>query len=54
MGTQSGTPTSSPPREQPLQEDDGIAVLRGNLAPRGAIVKPAAASHELLVHRDQQ
>jgi hypothetical protein len=42
------------PREQPLQEDDGIAVLRGNLAPRGAIVKPAAASPELLVHRDQQ
>lgn len=42
------------PPEQPLQEDDGIAVLRGNLAPRGAIVKPAAASPELLVHRDQQ
>jgi dihydroxy-acid dehydratase len=39
------------PREQPLQEDAGIAVLRGNLAPRGAIVKPAAASPELLVHR---
>ena len=39
------------PREKPLQEDAGIAVLRGNLAPRGAIVKPAAASPELLVHR---
>jgi dihydroxy-acid dehydratase len=39
------------PREMPLQEDAGIAVLRGNLAPRGAIVKPAAASPELLVHR---
>jgi dihydroxy-acid dehydratase len=39
------------PRDQPLQEDAGIAVLRGNLAPRGAIVKPAAASPELLVHR---
>src|ERR671913_416057 len=39
------------PRERPLQEDAGIAVLRGNLAPRGAIVKPAAASPELLVHR---
>ncbi|HZA32283.1 MAG TPA: IlvD/Edd family dehydratase [Propionibacteriaceae bacterium] len=39
------------PRQQPLQEDAGIAVLRGNLAPRGAIVKPAAASPELLVHR---
>ena len=39
------------PREQPLQPDAGIAVLRGNLAPRGAIVKPAAASPHLLVHR---
>ena len=39
------------PRQQPLQEDAGIAVLRGNLAPRGAIVKPAAASPELLVHQ---
>ena len=39
------------PRQQPLQENAGIAVLRGNLAPRGAIVKPAAASPDLLVHR---
>jgi dihydroxy-acid dehydratase len=39
------------PRQQPLQQNAGIAVLRGNLAPRGAIVKPAAASPELLVHR---
>src|SRR3954447_25473284 len=39
------------PRETPLQADAGIAVLRGNLAPDGAIVKPAAAIEELLVHR---
>lgn len=39
------------PRERPLMTDAGIAVLRGNLAPRGAIIKPAAASPELLVHR---
>lgn len=38
-------------REKPLQSDAGIAVLYGNLAPRGAIVKPAAASPELLRHR---
>jgi dihydroxy-acid dehydratase len=38
-------------REEPLQRDAGIKVLRGNLAPRGAIVKPAAASPDLLVHR---
>ncbi len=38
-------------RERPLLADAGIAVLRGNLAPRGAIVKPAAASPHLLTHR---
>ena len=39
------------PREQPLQAQAGIAVLRGNLAPTGAVIKPAAASPELLQHR---
>ena len=39
------------PRERPLLPDAGIAVLRGNLAPSGAIVKPAAASAHLLHHR---
>jgi dihydroxy-acid dehydratase len=38
-------------RDQPLIPAAGIAVLRGNLAPDGAIIKPAAASPELLVHR---
>jgi dihydroxy-acid dehydratase len=36
---------------QPLQEKAGIAVLRGSLAPRGAIVKPSAATPRLLTHR---
>jgi dihydroxy-acid dehydratase len=36
---------------QPLMESAGIAVLRGNLAPNGAIIKPSAASPELLTHR---
>jgi L-arabonate dehydrase len=35
----------------PLQHDAGIAVLHGNLAPNGAIIKPSAATPELLVHR---
>lgn len=39
------------PRSAPLIEDAGMAVVRGNLAPGGAIVKPAAASPHLLVHR---
>jgi len=38
-------------RDEPLQRDAGIAVLRGNLAPAGALIKPAAASPELLRHR---
>jgi len=38
-------------RAAPLLPAAGIAVLRGNLAPDGAIVKPAAASPELLRHR---
>lgn len=38
-------------RDRPLQERAGIAVLRGNLAPGGAIVKPSAATPALLQHR---
>jgi dihydroxy-acid dehydratase len=38
-------------RTAPLQDDAGIAVLRGDLAPDGAVIKPAAASAELLQHR---
>jgi dihydroxy-acid dehydratase len=38
-------------RESPLLPDAGIAVLYGNLAPSGAIIKPAAASPELMRHR---
>jgi dihydroxy-acid dehydratase len=39
------------PRAEPLLPEAGIAVLRGNLAPDGAIIKPAAASAHLLRHR---
>jgi dihydroxy-acid dehydratase len=39
------------PRSAPVMTDAGIAVLRGNLAPGGAIIKPAAASPHLLAHR---
>jgi dihydroxy-acid dehydratase len=38
-------------RSAPLQATAGIAVLYGNLAPTGAVIKPAAASPELLKHR---
>jgi dihydroxy-acid dehydratase len=39
------------PRGQPLLNEGGIAVLHGNLAPAGAIIKPAAASSHLIQHR---
>ncbi len=39
------------PLDKPLLADGGICVLRGNLAPRGAVLKPSAASPELLKHR---
>jgi dihydroxy-acid dehydratase len=39
------------PRTEPLLAHGGIVVLRGNLAPSGAVIKPAAASPQLLQHR---
>ncbi|WP_374564364.1 IlvD/Edd family dehydratase [Ideonella sp.] len=39
------------PLDTPLVADGGIRVLRGNLAPRGAVLKPSAASPHLLKHR---
>ena len=37
--------------DTPLKPDAGIAVLRGNLAPNGSVIKPSAASPHLLKHR---
>lgn len=37
--------------DNPLRADGGICVLRGNLAPKGAVLKPSAASPELMQHR---
>ena len=39
------------PRAQPLQADGALAVLRGNLAPHGAILRTTTASPTLLQHR---
>ncbi len=38
------------PFAEPFKGKAGIAVLRGNLAERGAVIKPSAASPELMVH----
>jgi dihydroxy-acid dehydratase len=39
------------PLAKPFKESAGIAVLRGNLAPRGAVIKPSAATPALMVHK---
>jgi dihydroxy-acid dehydratase len=39
------------PLDQPFMADAGIAVVKGNLAPDGAVIKPSAASAHLLKHR---
>jgi dihydroxy-acid dehydratase len=39
------------PKEKALTASGGIAVLRGNLAPKGAVLKPSAASEHLMVHK---
>lgn len=39
------------PADRPLTSHGGIAVLKGNLAPNGAVLKPSAASPHLMQHR---
>jgi dihydroxy-acid dehydratase len=38
------------PRNSPLKKEGGMAILRGNLCPRGAVIKQAAASQKLMQH----
>src|SRR4029450_9357668 len=40
-----------PPLSDPFKAKAGIAVLRGNLAPDGAVIKPSAATPALMQHR---
>jgi len=37
--------------DNPFQENAGIAVLKGNLCENGAVIKPSAASNDLMKHR---
>ncbi len=39
------------PLNEPLMSQGGLAVLRGNLCPNGAVIKPSAASPQLMQHR---
>src|SRR5205085_5960800 len=38
------------PRDKPMSPEGGVAVLRGNLAPRGAVIKHTACEPRLLKH----
>ncbi len=49
-GCETSDPSVIRPLSAPLAPEAGIAVLRGNLCPNGAVVKPSAASKQLLVH----
>ncbi|HFX6226434.1 IlvD/Edd family dehydratase [Acinetobacter nosocomialis] len=37
--------------DNPIRQDGGMCILRGNLAPKGAVLKPSAATLELMKHR---
>lgn len=37
--------------DNPIRLDGGMCILRGNLAPKGAVLKPSAATPELMKHR---
>jgi len=50
QGRKTTDPTMIHPLSDPITPNAGLAVLRGNLCPDGAIVKPSAASPELLKH----
>ena len=50
-GAQSHNPALIRSLEDPLDAEGGLAVLKGSLAPDGAIIKPTAASPELLRHQ---
>ena len=39
------------PLDKPLLADGGLCIVRGNLAPNGAVLKPSAATPALLKHR---
>ena len=49
-GCENKNPEVIRPIENPYSETGGIAVLRGNLAPEGSVVKRSAVAPEMLVH----
>ena len=50
-GARNWNPEVIRPVDRPLTAQGGIAVLKGNLAPNGCVLKPSAASPNLMQHR---
>ena len=38
------------PLDNPIHEEGGIAILKGNIAPRGSVVKQGAVDEDMMVH----
>jgi dihydroxy-acid dehydratase len=49
-GVQNRNPEVILSRQKPLRKEGGIAILRGSLAPGGAVVKQSAVSEKIMVH----
>ena len=49
-GVENRNPELIRPIESPYSQDGGIAVLKGNLAPEGCVVKRSAVAPEMMVH----
>jgi dihydroxy-acid dehydratase len=49
-GVQNRNPEVILSRQKPLRKEGGIAILRGSLAPGGAVVKQSAVSEKIMAH----
>lgn len=50
-GVRNHNPDVILPADKALTQSGGVVVLKGNLAPKGAVLKPSAATPSLMVHR---
>jgi dihydroxy-acid dehydratase len=50
VGAQNRNPNVIFSTQKPLRKEGGIAILRGSLAPGGAVVKQSAVSEKMMVH----
>ncbi len=50
-GVRNHNPDVILPADKALTQSGGVVVLKGNLAPKGAVLKPSAATPSLMIHR---